>query len=123
MRNKKTYRAKNMAQGEKKMDEFINLELEQSEYKTNISELTIEEPTIKETIIEELVEELPTFNKYKVRVMHPSLRKREGPSTQSKEVGLIKDYGIYEIQNEINGWGQLKDGTWIMLSYTQITYK
>lgn len=57
---------------------------------------------------------------YKVKVMHPSLRMRRAPNTQAEVYDLIKDQGIYEIVDEVNGWGKLKNGCWIMLSYTQI---
>lgn len=52
---------------------------------------------------------------YKVQVTHPSLRRRANPSTDSEVLGLITDKGIYEIFNEVPGWGQLKDNSWIML--------
>ena len=54
---------------------------------------------------------------YKVQVTHPSLRRRANPSTDSEVLGLITDKGIYEIFNEVPGWGQLKDNSWIMLQF------
>lgn len=54
---------------------------------------------------------------YQVRVNHPSLRKRNGPTTASAVVGLITDKGIYDIYKESSGWGQLQDHSWIMLQY------
>lgn len=57
---------------------------------------------------------------YKVRVTHPSLRMRYAPNTQAEVYDLITDQGIYTITDEVNGWGQLENGYWIMLSYTEI---
>ena len=57
---------------------------------------------------------------YKVKVTHPSLRMRYAPNTQAEVYGLITDQGIYTITDEVNGWGQLENGYWIMLSYTEI---
>lgn len=58
--------------------------------------------------------------KYKVKVIHPSLRMRRAPNIQAEVYDLITDQGIYTIVDEVNGWGQLENGCWIMLSYTQI---
>lgn len=60
---------------------------------------------------------------YKVRVDHPSLRKRKAPNTLAEVVGLIEDQGYYYIYDEANGWGQLEDQNWIMLSYTHIVHE
>lgn len=60
---------------------------------------------------------------YFVKVMHPSLRRRNAPALSGEEVGLITDQGIYEIFDENNGWGKLKNGDWIMLSYTKVVDK
>lgn len=57
---------------------------------------------------------------YRVKVTHPSLRMRRAPNTQAEVYDLITDQGIYEIVDEVSGWGKLKNGCWIMLSYTQI---
>ena len=57
---------------------------------------------------------------YKVKVTHPSLRMRRAPNTQAEVYDLITDQGVYEIVNEVEGWGQLKNGCWIMLNYTRI---
>lgn len=57
---------------------------------------------------------------YKVQVTHPSLRMRYAPNTQAEVYDLITDQGIYTITDEVNGWGQLENGYWIMLSYTEI---
>ena len=78
-------------------------------------QVIVEEPTVpKEPIIPE------TPKTYKVKVTHPSLRMRRAPNTQAEVYDLITDQGIYEIVDEANGWGQLKNGCWIMLSYTEI---
>lgn len=55
---------------------------------------------------------------YKVRVTHPSLRRRKGPDMSAEVVGLITDQGMYEIYSEHFGWGELKDHTWISLQFT-----
>jgi hypothetical protein len=60
---------------------------------------------------------------YFVKVIHPSLRRRNAPALSGKEVGLITDQGIYEIFDENNGWGKLENGDWIMLSYTKVVDK
>lgn len=59
---------------------------------------------------------------YTVKVTHPSLRRRSAPNLQADVLGLIQDQGYYPIYEEVNGWGKLEDGSWIMLSYTQISY-
>lgn len=64
--------------------------------------------------IEDLPEPL-----YKVRVTHPSLRRRSTPEIAENVVGVIIDKGIYTITEERNGWGLLEDGSWIMLQYTE----
>ena len=84
----------------------------------------------KEKPMDELLinlEELPIKPEkpktYFVKVTHPSLRRRSAPALSGQEVGLITDQGIYEIFDEINGWGKLENGDWIMLSYTKIIDK
>ena len=54
---------------------------------------------------------------YKVQVLHPSLRRRAGPSVDNDVLGTITNQGIFEVYAQQNGWAQLKDGSWIMLSY------
>lgn len=56
---------------------------------------------------------------YKVQVTHPSLRRRSTPEIAENIVGVIIDKGIYTIIDERDGWGQLEDGSWIMLQYTE----
>ena len=58
--------------------------------------------------------------KFKVKITCSQLRRRRAPNLQAEVVSIINDQGIYDIYNEVNGWGQLDDGNWIMLSYTQI---
>ena len=70
-------------------------------------ELTVEEPIV----------ETPKYL-YKVKVTHPSLRIRRGPSIYEEQVGLITDNGTYEIHAEKDGWGQLENGNWINLNFT-----
>lgn len=60
---------------------------------------------------------------YFVKVTHPSLRRRRAPALSGEEVGLITDQGIYKIFDEVNGWGKLENGDWIMLSYTKVVDK
>lgn len=55
---------------------------------------------------------------YKVKVTHPSLRIRRGPSIYEEQIGLITDNGTYEIHAEKDGWGQLENGNWINLNFT-----
>ena len=86
----------------------------------------IEEPKVEQQIIVEkqtapekpIIPEPPKT--YKVKVTHPSLRMRHAPNTQAEVYDLITDQGIYTIIDEVNGWGQLENGYWIMLSYTEI---
>ena len=56
---------------------------------------------------------------YKVRVTHPSLRVRSAPSGNANVVRLITDGGLYDIFAIQGEWGQLADGNWIMLTFTQ----
>ena len=71
-------------------------------------------------IADEIIE--PIISKpdklYEVKVRHPSLRRRREPSTDSEILGLITDKGVYSIYVENQGWGQLEDGSWIMLEFT-----
>ena len=86
----------------------------------------IEEPKVEQQVIvekqtaseEPIIPEPPKT--YKVKVTHPSLRMRRAPNTQAEVYDLITDQGIYTIIDEVNGWGQLENGYWIMLSYTEI---
>lgn len=54
---------------------------------------------------------------YKVKVNHPSLRRRAAPSTDARVLGLITDQGIYDIYEATQGWGRLEDHSWIMLQF------
>ena len=117
---------KNRQKPEEKPMDF----LDQFGTTTIIEEPKIKEPKIEEeqTIIEESGPRGPRgVNgitgeefKYKVKVTHPSLRMRYAPNTQAEVYDLITDQGIYTITDEVNGWGQLENGYWIMLSYTEI---
>lgn len=77
----------------------------------------VEEPPKKTIEVKENDEE-PRM--YKVKVTHPALRIRRAPSVQAEVVDVIQDEGIYTIINEANGWGQIDENKWIMLSYTRI---
>ena len=81
-----------------------------------------DEPTINNSIetAPEIKEEIVVqpFEEYDVRVAYPVLKIRENPNPQAKEVGLIKDKGVYHILEEQNGFGRIADSQWIMLSYT-----
>jgi uncharacterized protein YgiM (DUF1202 family) len=51
--------------------------------------------------------------------MTDALNIRSGPSTQYKINNCIRDYGVYTIVEENNGFGRLKSGAgWICLDYT-----
>ena len=56
---------------------------------------------------------------YQVKITHPSLRQREAPTKEAKVLGLITDQGVYNIIDEQNGWGQLEDNSWVMLTFTE----
>lgn len=75
-----------------------------------------------ELMFNEFDQEPSPKKEYTVKVTHPSLRMRRAPNLQAEVVGLIQDQGYYKIVDEANGWGQLENGNWIMLSYTEITY-
>ena len=75
---------------------------------------------VEEEKIEIPVEEKPQQTIiYSVKVTHPSLRMRKGPSLSADVVDYITDEGIYGIVDENNGWGKLENGNWIMLAYTK----
>ena len=57
---------------------------------------------------------------YSVKVTADVLNIRQGPGTNYRVVGAIRDKGIYTITEEKGGWGRLLSGMgWISLSYTQ----
>ena len=60
----------------------------------------------------------PVLYLYKVQVNHASLRKRAEPSLDAEIIGHITDRGVYEIYEEVDGWGRLYDDSWIMLQFT-----
>ena len=72
-------------------------------------------------VIEEPVQEEVLSPLYSVQVTHPSLRRRAEPDVNGAVMGLITDRGIYEIFKVEGEWGQLSDGSWIMLSFTNKT--
>ena len=84
-------------------------------------EIKMDELMFNEAEIEQVQESVPN-KEYTVKVTHPSLRMRRAPNLQAEIAGLITDQGYYKIIDEANGWGQLENGNWIMLSYTEITY-
>jgi hypothetical protein len=107
---------KNRQKPEEKPMDFLdtfNMEQEKEEKVEAISEIA---PKIE--IKEEIKPERDFL--YKIKVIHPSLRMRRAPNTQADVYDLITDQGIYTIVDEANGWGQLENGYWIMLSYTEI---
>lgn len=55
----------------------------------------------------------------KVRVTAPNLRKRLSPSENGQVIGYITDHGTFQLKKIKDGWGQLEDGAWIMLSFTE----
>lgn len=66
-----------------------------------------------------------SFKSYKVKITTDALRIRSGAGTNYKEVGMIRDKGVYTIVEEITGkgaskWGKLKSGAgFIALDYTK----
>ena len=105
---------------EKPMDFLDTFNMEQpkeEKVELEVNE-TIPEPIPEIEVKEEIKPEKDFL--YKVKVTHPSLRMRRAPSTQAEVYDLITDQGIYTIVDEANGWGQLENGYWIMLSYTEI---
>ena len=57
---------------------------------------------------------------YKVKIMVDALNIRAGAGTEYKINGCIRDYGVYTIVDEQNGFGKLKSGQgWICLEYTK----
>ncbi|MEG2323875.1 MAG: cadherin-like beta sandwich domain-containing protein [Anaerovoracaceae bacterium] len=54
---------------------------------------------------------------YKVKVNVSELNLRSGPGTKYSSKGMLKR-GTYVIVETKDGWGQLKNGKWIKLSYT-----
>ena len=87
--------------------------------KRSYTEIFPEEEIFEEAVIEEPVIAPVPKSTYKVKVTHPSLRMRQAPSTDAEILGLITDQGEYEIFETEGGWGQLQDGSWIMLSFTE----
>jgi hypothetical protein len=57
---------------------------------------------------------------YVVQVTTGALNYRQGPGTNYKVNGTIRDRGRYTIIDEQNGWGKLKSGAgWLSLAYTK----
>lgn len=54
----------------------------------------------------------------KVRVTITTLNIRSGPNTAYSVVGALKKDQVVDIYRELNGWGDLGNNTWILLSYT-----
>lgn len=82
----------------------------------NMEEI-VSEPQVEE--VEEQVSEKVICPLYEVQVTHPSLRRRSMPKIAENVIGIITDKSIYKIYDERDGWGQLEDGSWIMLQYTK----
>lgn len=113
---------RNRTKSEEKSMDF----LDQFGTPTIMEKLEVKEPKVEEQVIikepiasgEPVIPEAPKT--YKVKVTHPSLRMRRAPNTQAEVYDLITDQGVYKIIDEVNGWGKLENGCWIMLSYTEI---
>ena len=75
-------------------------------------------PVFKLNDKEEPKTELAPIPILTVKVTHPSLRRRFGPSTAYDVAGIISDEGYYGIFEIKDGWGRLDNGTWINLDYT-----
>ena len=78
-----------------------------------------ESEQIQQSVIEEVSTNTAPAPCFKVKVTHPSLRIRRAPSPTAEAVGLITNFGIYDIYDTFGEWGQLADETWIMLKYTE----
>lgn len=112
---------KNMARKNRNKPEEKSMDfLDQFGTPTVIEEPKVEEPKVEESVAPEEPVIAEASKTYKVKVNHPSLRMRRAPNTQAEVYDLITDQGIYEIIDEVNGWGKLENGCWIMLSYTEI---
>lgn len=81
---------------------------------SSASKITVEEKTNNTNNIQSK-ERQPIFQ---VTLRTPSLKKHAEPSHQSEILGFLDTAGKYDIYNEINGWGQLKDNSWILLAAT-----
>ena len=61
-----------------------------------------------------------TFAPYTVKVTIGALNIRDGAGDTYKINGVIRDYGVYTIVDEKNGYGKLRSGAgWIYLDYTK----
>ena len=61
-----------------------------------------------------------TSTTFKAQVTCDALNYRQGPGTNYKINGTIKDKGIYTITQQSGNWGKLKSGAgWICLDYTK----
>lgn len=78
--------------------------------------------TINDLVTIDFSKEEPVDNSFIVKVTHPSLRIRRAPNASAEVVGRITDQGKYKIIDQVNGWGKLESGNWIMLSYTEIVH-
>ena len=66
-----------------------------------------------------VVYSMTSSTSYKVKVLVDALNIRTGAGTQYKINGCIRDFGVYTIVDERNGFGKLKSGQgWICLDYT-----
>ena len=54
-----------------------------------------------------------------VQVTYPRLNRRTDHNESAEIKGVISDQGYYKIYNEVDGWGQLKDKSWIKLAFTK----
>jgi N-acetylmuramoyl-L-alanine amidase len=54
----------------------------------------------------------------KVRVTITTLNIRSGPNPGNSIVGTLKKDQVVDIYRELNGWGDLGDNKWILLTYT-----
>ena len=68
----------------------------------------------------EIVNNIPDFVPYIVRINTDTLNVRTGPGTNYKIKTQVHKHELYTIINEKDGWGKLKSGVgWILLDYTQ----
>lgn len=54
----------------------------------------------------------------KVKINNTNLNIRSGPSSKNSIVGVAKKGEVYEIQKELAGWGEIREGQWFNLLYT-----
>lgn len=93
------------------LSDEVQIEDVEVEPQTHELELNTEIPTPTPS---EARQDLPIST---IKVNHPSLRRRNAPSMDAEVIDVIDDEGIYDIYAKQDGWGQLKDKSWVMLNF------